>query len=584
MTTLMPYAQKRILIFLFLFILLLDYTYGQRVVSGTSATKYVSITKDGAMPVRSDAIPVKEGPKLPFLEIVPNSMVFKDENNHNNKIDANESSIIHFDLKNTGTGIGNNLVVNISESNILSGLVYPKEVPLGNLDPRKTLSVDIPVTGLMNLPTFTANFSIRVSEARGFGTDPLEIEIPTQEFQEPFLKVVDYKVSSQQAGTLIKKKPFDLDVLVQNTGRGIAKNISANLVVPQNVFCLSGNENFQKTTLAPGEQVMISYSLVANNDYNLKTLPFTVKLKEKYDKYMEDKLITLTMNQLVSENKLIVKGTDEQHTDIKIGSLSSSVDKNIPLNIIKNPNRYALVIGNENYSSNLNAEINVEFAYNDATMFRDYAISTLGVNEQNMIYLADATSGTMRREIERVSELVKRTGSKAELIFYYAGHGFPDETTQVPFLIPVDVDATNLQSAIKLSEVYTRFSETGAKSITVFLDACFSGGGRNQGLVAARSVKIKPRFEYAKGNMVVFAATSGLQVALPYKEQKHGMFTYFLLKNMQDTNGKFTYGQLADYLKQNVGIESLRTNSKPQDPEVQASPAVENSWRNWSFQ
>ena len=146
------------------------------------------------------------------------------------------------------------------------------------------------------------------------------------------------------------------------------------------------------------------------------------------------------------------------------------------------------------------------------------------------------------------------------------------------------MDATNLQSAVRLSEVYTRFGETGAKSITVFLDACFSGGGRSQGLLAARGVRIKPKAEDAKGNMVVFSATSGMQVALPYREQKHGMFTYFLLKNMQETRGNFTFGQLADYLKQNVGIESLRTNSKSQDPEVLASPSVENSWRKWSFQ
>ena len=382
----------------------------------------------------------------------------------------------------------------------------------------------------------------------------------------------------------MKKKPFDLDVLIQNTGQGVASDVRANLGFPQNVFCLSGNESYQKTTIAPGEQVMISYNLVANNDYNLKTMPFSLKLKEKYEKYAEDKSITLTMNQPVSDNKLIVEGLADQPIDFKIGSLSSSVDKNIPVISKKNPNRYALVIGNENYSSNLNAEINVEFARNDAKMFRDYAISAMGVDDQNMIFLADATSGTMRREIERVSELVKRTGSNAELIFYYAGHGFPEEATQIPYLIPVDVDATNLQSALKLSEVYSRFGETGAKSITVFLDACFSGGGRSQGLLAARGVKIKPKFEDAKGNMVVFSATSGMQVALPYREQKHGMFTYFLLKNVQETNGNFTFGELADYLKQNVGIESLRTNSKSQDPEVQASPAVENSWRNWTFQ
>src|SRR5665648_300690 len=163
-------------------------------------------------------------------------------------------------------------------------------------------------------------------------------------------------------------------------------------------------------------------------------------------------------------------------------------------------------------------------------MFRDYAISAMGVTDQNMIFLSNATAGTMRKEIDRVTELIKRTGSNAELIFYYAGHGFPNETTQVPYLIPVDVDATNLQSAIKLSEVYTKFGETGAKSITVFLDACFSGGGRNQGLLAARGVKIKPKNESVKGNMVVFAATSVSYTHLRAHETRHDLVCRLLLE------------------------------------------------------
>jgi len=570
--------MKSRLFILSVFLLFFISAKGQKVISGISSTKYVSITKGETIPARIIQVPVKVEPKLPFIEIVKNSLVFTDGDN-DHKIDANESDTIRFELKNTGLGVGNGLIAIISETNDVPGVVYLKEIPVGKLDPGKSVSLALPVAGLMNILTSKVNFSIKVNESTGFGTDPFEVEIPTQAFQPPNLVVVDYKVSSQQAANLVKKKPFDLEVLIQNTGQGVAKDVRANLVIPQNVFCLSGNETYEKVTLAPGEQVLISYNLVANNDYNLKTMPFTLKVKEKYEKFAEDKSITLTMNQPVSDNKLIVEGLADQPVDFKIGSLSSSVDKNIPVISRKNPNRYALVIGNENYSGNLNAEMNVEFARNDAKMFRDYAISAMGVDDQNMIFLVDATSGTMRREIERVSELVKRTGSNAELIFYYAGHGFPEEATQIPYLIPVDVDATNLQSALKLSEVYSRFGETGAKSITVFLDACFSGGGRSQGLLAARGVKIKPKFEDAKGNMVVFSATSGMQVALPYKAQKHGMFTYFLLKNMQETNGNFTFGQLADYLKQNVGIESLRTNSKSQDPEVLASPAVENIWR-----
>jgi len=172
-------------------------------------------------------------------------------------------------------------------------------------------------------------------------------------------------------------------------------------------------------------------------------------------------------------------------------------------------------------------------------LFLEYAVKTLGVVEENVYFNTDATLGTMNREIDRVCELIKRMGPETELIFYYAGHGFPDEQNHTPYLIPVDVNTTNLTSAIPLKEVYKKLGETGAKKITVVLDACFSGGGRNQGLLAARGIRIKPKEEELMGNMVVFSASTGEQTALPYHDEKHGMFTYFLLKKLNRRQCKF---------------------------------------------
>jgi len=174
-------------------------------------------------------------------------------------------------------------------------------------------------------------------------------------------------------------------------------------------------------------------------------------------------------------------------------------------------------------------------------------------------------------------------GTDTELIFYYAGHGLPDENTKTPYLIPVDVNASNLASAISLNSIYRKFAETGAQKITIFLDACFSGGARAQSLLAARSVRIKPKEEDISGNMIVFAASSGDQSALTYQAQKHGLFTYFLLKKLKETNGTVTYSDLAKYLKTNVGVEALRVNGKSQDPDVQVSPTHSENWETQSF-
>ena len=202
---------------------------------------------------------------------------------------------------------------------------------------------------------------------------------------------------------------------------------------------------------------------------------------------------------------------------------------------------------------------------NDAKVFKEYALKTLGVKEDNMFYLKDATAIEINRKIKLVSKIIKKLGSKAELIVYYAGHGYPDETTKIPYLIPVDVPASDLSYAIKLDDFYKDLSATGAKSITVFLDACFTGGGRNSGLVASRGVKVKPKEGTLNGNIVVFSASSGEQSSLPYHKEAHGMFTYHLLKKLQETKGDVSMGELSDYLDESVSLQSLKENKKEQD-------------------
>ena len=78
-------------------------------------------------------------------------------------------------------------------------------------------------------------------------------------------------------------------------------------------------------------------------------------------------------------------------------------------------------------------------------------------------------------------------------------------------------------------------------------------------------------------------ASSEEQVALPYKEKQHGMFTYHLLKKLQESKGEISYGELFDYLERNVSIESLRINYKEQDPKLSISDTVHDSWTEWSF-
>jgi hypothetical protein len=60
------------------------------------------------------------------------------------------------------------------------------------------------------------------------------------------------------------------------------------------------------------------------------------------------------------------------------------------------------------------------------------------------------------------------------------------------------------------------------------------------------------------------------------------MFTYFLLKNLQETKGEIKYLDLYNYLKREVSLESTIT-IKPQDPDLLISEEIKDKWENWKL-
>ena len=72
-------------------------------------------------------------------------------------------------------------------------------------------------------------------------------------------------------------------------------------------------------------------------------------------------------------------------------------------------------------------------------------------------------------------------------------------------------------------------------------------------------------------------------LAYKYDEQSHGMFTYFLLKKLQETSGNVSYSDLADYINKNVKKEAFLINEKPQTPVVATSTAASSTWKNMTL-
>ena len=77
-------------------------------------------------------------------------------------------------------------------------------------------------------------------------------------------------------------------------------------------------------------------------------------------------------------------------------------------------------------------------------------------------------------------------------------------------------------------------------------------------------------------------ASTGDQSASPFEENKHGLFTYYFLKKLQESKGEATLGEIADYLVKRVKQSSLVENGKMQVPTVQSS-IPEDEWRSWKL-
>ena len=223
------------------------------------------------------------------------------------------------------------------------------------------------------------------------------------------------------------------------------------------------------------------------------------------------------------------------------------------------------------------------FAKNDGAVFQKYCQKTLGIPTGNIHYVENATFNDMRIQLAWLKDVCDAFAGKASLIVYYAGHGIPDETSKSAYLLPVDGDGRYVQSAYKLDDMYLQLGAMNAKSVTVFMDACFSGSKREEGMLAsARGVAIKVKSGVPQGNMVVFSAASSDETAYPNNDEQHGMFTYYLLKKLQETKGDVTLQELGNYITTNVRQQSIVKNGKSQTPTV--IPSIDaTDWQNWKL-
>jgi hypothetical protein len=541
----------------------------------------VSISQtEGVSPTYTFSIKKKVEP--PILDFVAGTLKFKDSDG-NNAINANEQCSIEFQLQNTGIGDGLNLKALVKAVGSNSGITIVPSIPLAVCGKGKTVAYSLPISSNMNTVDGKIEISIDIDEPNGFNPPIMKLEIDTKKFVAPAVAVVDHVlVSKDGSKTLELRKQITLQLLLQNTGQGIANDVRLKLLLPENVLSVSGDEIVVFGKLEPGETRSVEYEFILNSKFVGTNLNLTADVSESYGKYATDWNYNFTLNQPLASEKIVVNSKKEEGVSIQVASLRSDVDKDIPFGISRNVNKYALIIGNEDYSSKQNGldkEVNVDYAENDARVFAEYCEKTLGIPKENITLLINATKGQMSFNISRLSKFGEIENGNAELLFYFSGHGLPEESTNVPYLIPVDVSGSTPAEGVSLSFLYDELSRYKTKKTTVILDACFSGGARNQSLVVVKGVKVKAKLDAVPGNLVVLASSSGNESSAVYRDKQHGYFTYFLLKNIQANKGNGTFDAIMSEVTQNVSREALRNEGKTQTPSVLPGTELGEGWK-----
>ena len=364
------------------------------------------------------------------------------------------------------------------------------------------------------------------------------------------------------------------------------KDISSSVYMPDNVY-IEDTETHVRYGLAKKTIAINPSSFNQSLKYEItfKGIPSSTKCLKLVSQYF-------TMDKIYLDNRKKKEGdTSDSYKNISIVSnninsseadivsVNSDVDINIPILKSRNGKVFVVIIANENY----NEVTNVPFSIKDGGIFQEYCLKTLGIPQSNIHFTADATLNKLKRELNWLSQVMEVYNGEANIIFYYAGHGIPNESNGSAYLLPVDGVGNDVTTGYSLDKLYADLGSKPAKSVIVLLDACFSGARRDGGMLAsARGVAIKAKQNAPKGNMVVLSAAQGDETAYPYKDKGHGLFTYYLLKKLQESKGDVTLGELADYVTAEVKKQSVVVNGKMQTP--LASPSNNaTDWRNWKL-
>ncbi len=550
--------------------------YSQKVISG-----------------KSKATNIKMEPKYE-RGLPPNLYVelgFEDSNN-NGILEPNEKAVLKLTISNKGKGAAQGLIVMVEDNIKDQGLVINDGKKIPFIYPNKSVEVDIPIIANFEVKSAEHKLKISVKEHFGYDMDDAYLVLNTMEYLSPEivfsgLDIVDMGEGTgaiMEDGQLQAGEQVKVKVILQNVGKNISENTNFSISsTDNNIYILNGSGDLGD--IAVGEVKEIWVTISPNKRVTkVGDLPIYLKVNNKYKAGgIISKQLPIALNQKPPAPEIVeVKADLEKYQkqvarfEYTSNKITANISNIIDIRLIapsktKRPNSVAIIMGIENYKNFVPAP----YAVNDAKIMREYFKNSLGV-EKIFIYTNDEVSGfffenTFNPTFGELQRAIVK--GNTELFVFYSGHGMPSKDGEKVYLFPWDGRKEALESqGYDINAFYKNINALGAKTTTIFLDACFSGVTRAsenvdaQNLVAMKGVSIKPKIEHPweiNKDFHVFTSSSFEETSLGFDPSRTGLFTYFVCAGLQgkadiNEDHKISIGELKDYVIKGVGETSIK--------------------------
>lgn len=231
---------------------------------------------------------------------------------------------------------------------------------------------------------------------------------------------------------------------------------------------------------------------------------------------------------------------------------------------------FSILIAIEDYSA---GDIKrVLFAQNDVEAFAE-ALNAVGYKHSNQQVLINeaATKTSIESVLQTTIESLTADDS---LIFYYAGHGFCDATSN--YLTCHDTRRSDLaRTSVQIQWIFDLFNKSDCNKVAMFLDACHSGALASEDMrdiVGELTESELQKFFDGSEHCVCFASCRTGQKSFASRPNKHGAWTFNVLEAFRGNEltalrgSMLTANSLQDHLATAVQ-RTLRLDSS--DPRAQ---------------